>query len=192
VGAGRLGNTGRYTWDAVKFLFDTEALDMDWIAAKQVISDKNHFDDSHYDFDAYGIYSRIQNLPIDLDVFYTLKQDTQGVMYPSGTWGDLQAHSAGIYAGGELVNHFDWALLYAHQFGERADKNIDAWGMNAQLGYTFDIAWKPRLGVEYSCASGDNNPQDGHTKRLMACLVESTVLRTNESFAGRIANIRRI
>lgn len=160
-GPGDWGNTGRYTWDAAKLYVDTEFLDTDLIAAKQVISEKNHFDDSHCDFNAYGIYSRTKNWPVDLDVFYILKYDNEGIPNPSGGFGDLQSHAAGMYAGGQFANRLDWAFLGAYQFGKRADNDIEAVGLNMQLGYTWDVSWKPRLGVEYTYASGDNNPQDG-------------------------------
>lgn len=36
-----------------------------------------------------------------------------------------------------------------------------ALGANARLGYTFDLPWQPRIGVEYSYGSGDARPNDG-------------------------------
>lgn len=160
-GPGDWGNTGRYTWDAMKFLYDTESLGVDLIAAKQVISDKNHFDDSHHDYDAYGMYSRIKNLPIALDLFYILKNDNRGSTDSDMRLGDHRSHAAGVYTAGTLWRHLDWSFLGAYQFGERAEETINALGINAQLGYTFDISWKPRLGVEYSYASGDHDLEDG-------------------------------
>ncbi len=43
----------------------------------------------------------------------------------------------------------------------KSDDEVRAWGANARLGYTFDHPWQPRIGVEYSYASGDARPNDG-------------------------------
>jgi hypothetical protein len=42
----------------------------------------------------------------------------------------------------------------------------EAWYQHVDLGYTVDMAWKPRFAVLYDYASGDENPTDGNDERF--------------------------
>jgi hypothetical protein len=42
----------------------------------------------------------------------------------------------------------------------------EAWYQHVDLGYTVDMAWKPRFSVLYDYASGDENPTDGNDERF--------------------------
>jgi len=70
---------------------------------------------------------------------------------------------------------FDFSLESIGQFGTvRANtttsngKNLShtAWYQHLDIGYTFDVLWKPRFAVEYDYASGDRNPNDGKDQRF--------------------------
>lgn len=161
-GPGNWGNTGSFTWDAVKFYADTDWVDTDLIWARRVISDKDHFDDEYYDFTAYGMYSKIQNLPVDLDLFYLLKKDGEETYAGEFGLGDLETHSLGFYASGHFLERWDWKGTFAYQLGEYGQDDINAFMVNTGAGYTFkDTPWTPRLGAEFSYGSGDDDPNDG-------------------------------
>jgi len=166
LGPGDWGNTGRYTWDALKLLIDTETVSTELIGAQRVISDKHTFDDTHFDFDAYGIYSQINKLPFALDLLYIFKYDDHGTTVDESGIGDLESHSIGAYADGRFLERWDWGGLAVYQFGNWGDDDIKALGSNERLGYTFDTAWKPRIGVEHSYGSGDDDPNDGDHKQF--------------------------
>ncbi|MEO6992547.1 MAG: alginate export family protein [Lacunisphaera sp.] len=52
--------------------------------------------------------------------------------------------------------------------GNRAKLDQAAWAIHGLLGYTPDnVAWKPRLSVEYNVASGDTNRADGKNGSFM-------------------------
>ena len=68
-GPGDWGNVGRYVWDAAMLSLDTEAVTTDFIFGQRLLYDYDDFDDEHYDFDAYGAYSKFNQLPFDLDLF---------------------------------------------------------------------------------------------------------------------------
>ena len=72
-------------------------------------------------------------------------------------------------------NQFDYQLEAALQFGKSrvstaaTDRdNLDhaAYFGRAELGYSFDTHWSPRLVAQFDYASGDSNPNDGDNNRF--------------------------
>ncbi|MGR9438658.1 alginate export family protein (plasmid) [Rhizobium leguminosarum] len=58
-------------------------------------------------------------------------------------------------------NGIDWDIEGMGQLGTVGDKDIRAWAFGARAGYTFeDVAWTPRLGLQFDLASGDRHPGD--------------------------------
>ena len=46
------------------------------------------------------------------------------------------------------------------------DLDHSAWYQHIDIGYTFDMPWKPRLALEYDYASGDEDPNDNKDQRF--------------------------
>lgn len=55
----------------------------------------------------------------------------------------------------------DYSADIVAQFGDRTGSSVRAYGTAATLGYTFDCDWKPRIGIEWTWASGDDDPGGG-------------------------------
>ncbi len=55
----------------------------------------------------------------------------------------------------------DYTAELAFQTGEVRGLDLTSFAAHGSLGYTFDVLWTPRLGVEYNYASGDGNSADG-------------------------------
>ncbi|MCL4218953.1 MAG: alginate export family protein, partial [Candidatus Hydrogenedentes bacterium] len=79
-------------------------------------------------------------------------------------------HTVGLRAAG-MVGALDFDVEAAYQFGDAGqvgfgfkpflygddDAEFDAWGINAQVGYTFDMAWQPRPFLRYTFYEGEDN-----------------------------------
>lgn len=75
----------------------------------------------------------------------------------------------------KATHQYDYQIEGAYQFGEtrassssldREDLDHSAFFARAELGYTFDTPWSPRLAAEVDYASGDDDPTDGNNNRF--------------------------
>ena len=161
-GPGEWGNVGRYTWDAIKLIADTELAEVHGIFANRVRYDPDSFDEHNGRLDAFGAYAMVKKLPFRLDLFWVGKRTRPDMVIDGkGATADLDTHTVGFYVDGRLCKRWDYAATFARTFGDRDGSDVEAYGANARLGYTFDLPWQPRLGVEYSFASGDPNAAGG-------------------------------
>ncbi|MCP9470753.1 MAG: alginate export family protein [Nitrospira sp.] len=60
----------------------------------------------------------------------------------------------------------DYELESTYQFGTRGREDHFAYFQHLDLGYTFDLPWKPRLVLHSDYASGDGDPTDGKSRRF--------------------------
>ncbi|MFP4058098.1 MAG: alginate export family protein [Candidatus Brocadiia bacterium] len=166
-GPGQWGNVGRYTWDAVKLIAETDLAEVHGIFANRIAYDPHSFDEHDHRLDAYGAYAMVKGLPFTLDLFWVGKRTRPSLVANArGGTVELDTHTVGFYADGTLDSGWDWGGTVARTFGERRagdgpELDVEAYGLNARLGYTFDHPWKPRVGVEYSLGTGDASPLGG-------------------------------
>jgi hypothetical protein len=155
------GNVGNYWWDAAKLTFDTRATQVDAIYAQRVLSEPTEWNFDHWQYHVGAVYARIKQLPVTLDTFYVIK-NTWGddVTSEHGT-GNETRHTFGFFSERPAGNGWDYGLFVAGQLGDYAGDDIGAFGVITRVGYTFPVAWKPRLGAEFNYASGDSDPKDG-------------------------------
>ncbi|MBI3098593.1 MAG: alginate export family protein [Planctomycetes bacterium] len=110
-----------------------------------------------------GVYAscrRIDNHEFDLYLYHRTLSDDAFTGEKGGSPGDRYDYTPGVRAKGK-AGGFDYSGEAAYQFGDQSGDRIRAWAAAATAGYTFDAAWKPRIGAEYAFASGDSNPTDG-------------------------------
>ena len=98
----------------------------------------------------------------------TLQPYYMGLMQ-KGTAAQLErrVHSPALRGFGTLPNtniDFDFGAVY--QFGSEGSQRKSAWAYLAEVGYTFNHAWKPRVSAFYGFASGDRNPNDNVDNRF--------------------------
>ncbi len=162
-GPGEWGNVGRYTWDAVKLIAEVKLAEVHFLFARRVTYDDHNFVDNHdANLDVFGAYAMLKNLPCKLDLFWLTKYtDPYIVISKQGATADLNTHTVGFYIDGKFSGDWDYGGTFAHTFGDRNDARVEAYGANTRLGYTFKAPWQPRLGAEYTFASGDSDSDDG-------------------------------
>lgn len=76
-------------------------------------------------------------------------------------------HSPGLRAYGYFgKSGFDYDASLIYQFGESDGDDVEALGAVAEIGYRFDMPWKPRLSMKYGYGSGDEDPTDDESNRF--------------------------
>lgn len=161
-GPGDWGNVGRWLWDAAKIYYHTDNVDVDLLFGQRVLYDSHHWDEKHHDYDMAGIYAQIKKLPIKLDLFYTLRyHDDDATVSEDAEGGPRRTHTLGFHVDGKFCKNWDYGGTVATQFGTWSEDDIRAIGIDAWLGHTWDVPWKPRLGAEFWYGSGDHDPNDG-------------------------------
>ena len=108
--------------------------------------------------------------------YFLLKQDGDKVKYDangrvltgaalSQAQIDREIHTAGLRAYGAFNSGWDYDASYVKQWGNqdrflsnalgKINVDHDAHAYNAEVGYTFKNAWKPRVSASYGLATGD-------------------------------------
>ena len=161
-GSGRIvsvreGPNVRQSFDAIKYSLKEENYKLDAFVSRPVESNPDVFDDSTDNHRAlYGIYSTLFS---KLDLYY-LGYFAEGAKYERGT-GDEHRHSFGtrFFSSGKNFD-YDYEALY--QLGKFAEKNISAWTIATNTGYTFsELPLLPRIGFKADIASGDRKKGNG-------------------------------
>jgi len=137
------------------------------------------------DTDFYGVYASYKGIEkVTLDAFWFWLRDAErisdtqsgsynewlGNLLGLGDYGPTNLHTVGLRAAGTL-DGFDFALNAAYQFGDASrvgalfkpyiygdnKADFDSWAGDIDLGYTFDLAWKPRIHVAAAYVGGEDN-----------------------------------
>ncbi|OYY83580.1 MAG: alginate export family protein [Methylophilales bacterium 16-45-9] len=160
---------------------------LDLLALKPVQRFTDQLDEVDHAQDFYGVigdWRRWSEVVTLQPYYYLLKQDGNKVEYDANgkaaadnTKIDREIHTAGIRAYGVVgKTGWDYDVSYAKQWGNQdrlsnagafiAELDHDAYAYNAEVGYSFNHPWKPRLSAFYGVASGDKNPTDGKNNRF--------------------------
>ncbi len=165
-GPGEWGNVGRYWWDAAKLYCHTDPVQVDLLYGQRIISEPTSFNDTHFPYEMFGAYAKIRQqslaqLSLQPDVFYLVNRDDHGTIAGEHGKGDQLTHSFGLYVNGTVGTRWDFACTSVGQLGKYGRDDVEAFGTNARAGYTLEAPWSPRLGAEFTYASGDDDPTDG-------------------------------
>ncbi|MDL2402558.1 alginate export family protein [Rhizobium mayense] len=152
----------RRSFDGVS-VFDTIGnVTYDAFLTRPVKLAKGVFDDESLNSQAFwGLYTTVNVTPhLGIDLYYLgLENDSARFGTVSG---DEQRQTLGTRFFGSSKG-LDWNFEAAGQFGRFAGRDISAWTVASDTGYTLsNVLWTPRLGLKANIASGDHDPND-HT-----------------------------
>jgi len=163
-------NTGPYLWDAVKLSYDFNRGDfIDIFYGRTKINDSKRFSLNHrHAFNGVGMYSsfKLPFLKARIEPFFSYKGDnTDKYSGEKGGEGRLNEYYIGARIWGRDFYNFDYDFWFSKEFGRRGPDDIDAYAYHLLVGYNFKNLWaKPRLSIEFTYSSGDDDPDDGDHK----------------------------
>ncbi len=163
LGDGRLispldwNNIGR-AWDGAGATWTPEGF---WVHgfAQFVTEDPTTNGRDQYFYGLYASYRGIEKHEFDAYAFARDFRNTP-VTGEDGVTDNLRDQTYGVRLKGALQG-FDYSAEADFQRGSYANDDVSAFAFAVAAGYTFDCPWKPRLGIELTRASGDDDPADG-------------------------------
>jgi len=180
VGAYAWNDIGR-VFDAAKVRWQNGWFGVDVFTSRVVIPEDGRFNVNN-DYDWFsGFYATSPKIPKHtLDFFFLARNASPRAIAAEPSPQFSQPSARDIYTYGVRLKSkpgelgaWDYTLDLMGQFGDFRDTrrvvggisprlDHEAYAAIAQGGYTFTETWgTPRLGLEYSYASGDGNPTDG-------------------------------
>jgi len=154
-GPGKWGNTGRWTWDAIKISYKNGSNFIDILGGGTKIHDPEKISIPFIktEFWGGGLYAHYEwEKVVDIEPFYALKKE--GSSDYARTL-NFTRHWVGIRLFNNNFYHFVYDITVNKEFGNENNKTIDAYGILAKFGYQFNfLPAKPILSIRESYASG--------------------------------------
>jgi hypothetical protein len=152
-------NVGR-AWDGVRAWWQRDEFQLDAFVTDVREAVNGLTDDDWIFGGAYFTYTGFEKHAID--AYFLFRHDTDGSFTSeAGAFGDREDAWLGARFGG-ASRGFDYTAEAAWQFGELAGDDVSGFGSAVTLGYTFEsVCWTPRIGAEWTYATGDEDPLDG-------------------------------
>lgn len=166
LGASRLvgvreGANVRRAFAGGRAFFAAGGLRVDAFFARPVVLRPDAFDDgTSHDEALFGLYAtRPVSGPLAADLYYLGYQQDEAQF--AAIAGRERRHSFGLRLFG-ASRGIDWDVEAVGQIGEVETRDIRAWTVASDFGYTVE-AWpgQPRLGLKADVASGDRHGGDG-------------------------------
>lgn len=149
-------------FDAALATFRFTGVRVDTFASSVVNSVDDQMDHHKQGNPFYGSYASFSKLipqaSIDPYFLWRLAPVGYAATYANGASGHLDEGTFGVRIVGKLPASFDYGTEMARQDGTLGTRSIGAWAGHWVTGRTFDVAWKPRIFLEYNYASGTANP----------------------------------
>ena len=158
----RDGTNVRQNFDGGRVTYSRGPLRLEAFLTRPVILERGTFDNVRdRDQQFAGVYAAHelgrQGASSIHAYWFVLDRET----LPAGALsGRERRHSVGLRFSGTR-GRFDWDAEGVYQFGDSVGRDIDAWALSADLGYSIaGASLRPRFGLRFDAGSGDDDPAD--------------------------------
>ena len=171
VGASDWSNTGR-VFDAAKLRYEDKNFWVDVFGGRVVLTPDNGFNNVDWDDWFSGVYASSKTLiPIQESQLYFLSRNVGEGSTAGVSPRDIYSLGFRVKSLPGKLKGWDYSAELVKQFGNIVQSGVkrdqDAWATSVGGGYTWTQAFgSPRLGLEYSYSSGDQDPTDGKSQTL--------------------------
>lgn len=160
-GPGDWGNTGRWTWDAIKVSYKKGENFIDVFGGGTKIHDplKISVPFTQTEFWGGGLYAHYNLLnKINIEPFAALKSEGSAPYINDQA---INRNWLGVRFVNDERQNFIYDFLLSQEFGKDNGKKINAYGYFAKIGYRFDfLPAKPVVSLRESYASGGNKSDE--------------------------------
>jgi hypothetical protein len=151
----------RQSFDAVKFIVTNKNFKADILYGTYVRTKKGIFDDDYSDATKlWSVYLVKNNVPWfrNIDLYY-IGMEKEHARFDDGSGRELR-NCVGIRIWAQK-NNWRYDLEGVYQFGTLDDKNISAWTLSSNVGYTVsNVVFTPEIGLKAELISGDRHIND--------------------------------
>ncbi|MEK6567502.1 MAG: alginate export family protein [Candidatus Omnitrophota bacterium] len=152
------------SFDALKAIYAfNDKLTIDGFLSQKVNIDRSNPNNLYDDNEGFhGLYAAYKGIDKHiLDLYYLYRNTSEPLTFGPSGLAKINESTIGFRLKGEKLNGFDYTFEPMYQFGKFGSRDINAYAVVALGGYTFDkLAWKPRVGLEWNFASGDESSTD--------------------------------
>lgn len=160
-GPGDWGNTGRWTWDAVKISYRIGGNFIDIFGGGTKIHDPHKFSVpfTNTEYWGGGLYSHVRvNDWLTAEPFYAHKSQGSAGYIRTLT---INRNWAGFRLASPESQDLIYDFLYSREFGQEDEKQIEAYGYFLKAGYRFSsVTANPVISLRYTYASGGRKDEE--------------------------------
>jgi len=170
------------SFDGLRLTYGTDVFSVDAFISTLAEGGANEEDEDVTFMGLYGSYKGLEEITID--AYYFLLRDARSLndtnfvaliegledIFGLDDYDATNLHTVGLRGAG-TIGAFDFEAEAAFQFGDSHstgflfkpflygddDSEYDAWAANLEVGYTFDIAWSPRVYLGGAYFDGEDN-----------------------------------
>ena len=150
------------TWDAAKVRYAADKWSLEAFSASLVTIKDSEFNKSDlFNNEGLGTDQILSGLHFSTTALDFQTTDLYAFQLHQSGGTDFTTFGTRWKSTPKAFGPWDYTAEFVGQAGEVKGKDLVAFAGHAELGYTFDTAWKPRLALDYSYGSGDGNAADG-------------------------------